>query len=291
MRLALQPWLGDRIPYVWVFPALLIAALWGGRWAGLTCLATSALASWWLFVPPRFSLEMSAAETASLAVFVASGGLIVAVSLVLRCALGDLTQARERESLLVHELQHRVKNTLAIVQSLAAQTARASPRPEDFLPAFDERLLALGRVHNLLLESHRRGVELRRLAELSLAPYVDGDGRVTIEGGPACVSAENAVSVALALHELATNAVKYGALSGDRGHVRLVWRTDDPHHPNEAMLEWTERDGPRPPQSGRSGFGSRLLKLGIDGSSRQRVVFELEPQGLTWRAPVPLIEG
>lgn len=291
LRELLNPALGDRAPYVTVFPALLVAALWGGRWAGLICLVLTGAATAWLFVPPRYSFLLKTDDLASLVAFVGSGGAIVLVSLILRRALRDLTLARERETLLVHELQHRVKNNLAIVQSLASQTARTSQRLEDFLPAFNERLMALARVHNLLLESHHRGVELRALAEASLAPYVDGDRRVLIEGGPACVSAESAVSVALALHELATNAVKYGALSDAHGRVRLSWTSRDPRHPDEALLEWTEHDGPRVAEPSRTGFGSRLLKLGVDSSSRGRVVFDLKPNGLTWRAPVRLLNA
>jgi PAS domain S-box-containing protein len=172
----------------------------------------------------------------------------------------DLKASEQRQRLLFDELNHRVKNTLAIVQSLALQTLRSSPEPQAFSKAFGERLQSLSRAHDLLAQSAWQGAPLGRLVEAILEPFGTQSGRVETTGTAVDLPANVTITLALMLNELATNAAKYGALSGSTGRVAISWAVQS--NGGKALgveLTWRELDGPPvvPPQ--RRGFGSRLL--------------------------------
>jgi PAS domain S-box-containing protein len=170
----------------------------------------------------------------------------------------DLKASEQRQRLLFDELNHRVKNTLAIVQSLALQTLRSSPDPQAFSRAFGERLQSLSRAHDLLAQSAWQGASLAKLVETVLETF-GTQGRVGI-GGPAVdLPANITITLALMLNELATNAAKYGALSGGAGKVGISWTVKPAGKALAVELLWREQEGPPvvPPQ--RRGFGSRLL--------------------------------
>jgi PAS domain S-box-containing protein len=173
----------------------------------------------------------------------------------------DLKASEQRQRLLFDELNHRVKNTLAIVQSLALQTLRGNPDPQAFSKAFGERLQSLSRAHDLLAQSAWQGAPLAKLVAAVLEPFASEAGRIEIEGGAVDLPANVTITLALMLNELATNAAKYGALSGSTGKVCISW-TAKPASAGKALaveLLWREQDGAAiaPPQ--RRGFGSRLL--------------------------------
>jgi PAS domain S-box-containing protein len=176
----------------------------------------------------------------------------------------DLKASEQRQRLLFDELNHRVKNTLAIVQSLALQTLRSSPEPQAFSKAFGERLQSLSRAHDLLAQSAWQGAPLGRLVEAILEPFgAHGGGkggRVETTGTAVDLPANVTITLALMLNELATNAAKYGALSGSTGRIAISWTVQA--NGGKALgveLVWREQDGPPivPPQ--HRGFGSRLL--------------------------------
>jgi two-component system, chemotaxis family, CheB/CheR fusion protein len=190
------------------------------------------------------------------------GGKIIAASTIAT----DATARKRMEghqTLLVHELSHRVKNTLATVQSITAQTLRASGVAPDARTTLEGRLVALARAHDVLMEHDWTGADLREIVDRSLDAFVGkGDGRLRLEGPPVRVSAKVALALAMALQELTTNAIKYGALSNGVGHVNVSW-TVRGNDPTALSLRWQEGDGPPVEPPSHQGFGSRLLKRNL----------------------------
>jgi two-component sensor histidine kinase len=171
---------------------------------------------------------------------------------------------------LVDELNHRVKNTLATVMALSTQTFRTAPSPEAFCEAFEGRLLALSQTHKLLNQSFWTGAGLRDILTQELAPYTGMDGRgFTLDGDDLKLGPVTAVTLGMAFHELATNAVKYGALSVAGGKVLVAWRIS---RPGRLHVEWREMGGPPVSPPRRRGFGSRLIEQALasdlDGDAR-----------------------
>ena len=196
-------------------------------------------------------------------------------------------RAEEQARLLGDELQHRVKNTLAMVQAIVRQTLRGAGTPSEAQAAIDSRLAGLGRAHDRLMTGGWEGSGLREAAVAALLPYDDGSaGRFTIEGPPAWLSAEAAMSLSLMLNELATNAIKYGALSTSAGHVELTWTLGcEPEEAAATRLDllWRERGGPPVTEPIKRGFGSKLIERSLVGTLRGTATLAFEPNGLTCR--------
>lgn len=189
----------------------------------------------------------------------------------------DITEqqrAEEQRELLMAELNHRVKNTLAVVQGIAHQTFRRSDRAAT--RAFEGRLLALSTAHSLLTRSNWENASLRKMAADAL--QAGGGQRITIEGPDVSLSPRAALSLALALHELFTNTLKYGALSSDAGTVRLCWKPD--HAQQKLAIIWQETGGPavKPPQ--QRGFGSLLIEKALAQDVEGDVTMDYRPEGL-----------
>jgi PAS domain S-box-containing protein len=203
------------------------------------------------------------------------------------CVTTDVTtrrEAEERRRLLVNELNHRVKNTLATVQSLARQTGRSAAHARDFLPAFEARLLALARAHDLLTRDDWTGATVGEVARGALAPH-HGGSRVGLAGPPLRVGPRAAVALAMALQELATNAAKHGALSVPAGRVDVTWLSTPGAAPDasEGVLDWRETGGPaavEPGPAGPRGFGLRLLTQGLRGDLGSAAELRFVPAGL-----------
>jgi PAS domain S-box-containing protein len=207
----------------------------------------------------------------------------------------DITERKrdeQRQKLLVNELNHRVKNTLTTVQSLAAQTLRASTSLEAFGDAFEARLLALSKTHDILTSQSWEGASLRRLLEHEVAPYLTlGDrGRLILQGEDLQMPPKHALAMGLSLHELATNAVKYGALSVETGTVEVSWRVRAGAEGKVLDLEWIERGGPPVSAPGRRGFGSRLIDRSIRTELQGTVEPDFAPGGLRVAIRIPLPE-
>lgn len=193
------------------------------------------------------------------------------------------TDAKLRE-LLVEELNHRIKNTYALVQAVAAQTARHASAPGSFLLVFGQRLAALAAANDLLFRAGTGDVPLRGVVEGLLAAYRGEASRVDISGNPATVRADLVPRLSLVLHELTTNAVKHGALSVVAGRLSVDWMVQ----PDGGIdLLWLERGGPpvRPPT--HAGFGTQLLRRGL--SRDIKVQLNYEPDGLECRITLPMI--
>jgi two-component system, chemotaxis family, CheB/CheR fusion protein len=171
------------------------------------------------------------------------------------------------QRLLVSELSHRVKNTLAVVQSMARQSFRGKTSSKEGLEAFTSRLRAFAEAHNLLVGNEWREADFRELARLQLEPYGRaGCGGMALEGPSVKMPPDVAMPFALVLHELATNALKYGALSSPEGTLRLEWEIIEGAPQKQFRFIWREEGGPRVEPSAREGFGSWLIQNGIPGA-------------------------
>jgi len=184
-------------------------------------------------------------------------------------------RAQERQELLINELNHRVKNTLATVQSIASQTLRNTDTAAEAKDAIEGRLIALSRAHDVLTRENWEGADLYEIVEQAVAPYSSqGEDRLHLRGPTVRLSPRMALSLAMMLQELTTNAVKYGALSNSTGEIRITWDVDRAEPPR-LRLRWEESGGPavRPPT--RRGFGSRLIErsLAQDLGSDVRIEF------------------
>ncbi|XIA63324.1 PAS domain S-box protein [Bradyrhizobium sp. TZ2] len=173
----------------------------------------------------------------------------------------ELKRAQARQKLLLDELNHRVKNMLATVQSVAMQTRRRATDLDGFTQAFEGRLMALNRAHELLTREIGTGVLLRDLLLEMVAPYEDAAGeRFRLRGPEIRLGPEVAVTLAMAFHELTTNAAKYGALSTPHGCVSIEWRSSAP---DSLTIDWAETGGPPVVKPTRRGFGSDLIERGL----------------------------
>ncbi len=205
----------------------------------------------------------------------------------------DITERKrdeQRQKLLVNELNHRVKNTLTTVQSLAAQTLRSSPSLESFGEAFEARLLALSKTHDILTSQSWEGASLRRLMEHEIAPYLTlGDeSRLILDGEDLQLPPKHALAIGLSVHELATNAVKYGALSVETGRVEVSWCVSERGEGRVLSMIWSEHGGPPVREPARKGFGSRLIERSIRTELQGSVQPVFAPAGLRVAIDVPL---
>ena len=243
-------------PFVTYYPAIVVAGLFlGWRYALLTtvlCAATARL----LFMRGFAPLISAPGGVGVFGLFVLSCGVLIAIAEWLRRVLAEVDVARRREALLNEELRHRLKNVLAVNISLSSLSHRHSD-PEQAHNAFAERLSALDRATSLLADEGAVSCTLPGLAEEALRPFLS-DYDIRLSGTPQAIDRDGCVPAVLALHELATNAIKYGALSQPGGHIEV--RSSEPAD-GTVTLSWEEKDGPEvaPPQ--RRGMGSRILSM------------------------------
>jgi PAS domain S-box-containing protein len=216
------------------------------------------------------------------------GGRIVGVSKIAR----DITDRRRHErhqKTLVNELNHRVKNTLASVQSIASQTLRHSSTAAEAEKQITGRLVALSQAHDVLTKQSWEGAPLHQLVSQAVAPHcVPGVDRFDVEGPDIWLSPKSALAVTMALHELCTNAVKYGALSNDAGRVTIVWTVAADNSGPRLRLRWTERGGPKVEPPRRRGFGSRLVEHGLSHELGGEVRIVFDPSGVVCTIDAPV---
>ena len=194
-------------------------------------------------------------------------------------------EAAQRQKLMIDELNHRVKNTLATVQSIAIQTARSHVDPHTFAETFQSRILALSHTHNLLTQSHWEGAELRAILQHETEAY--GPTRISLNGPPVSLAPAAVLSLGMIFHELATNAAKYGALHTEDGRVLIDWAIADQRAPR-LVLSWREIGGPKVTPPDRRGFGSRLIERNIRHDLAGQVDLVYAPDGLIVELTVPL---
>lgn len=216
----------------------------------------------------------------------AEGGFLYAVRVATDITARKLAEARYQ--VLINELNHRVKNTLATVQSFAKQTAARALEVDDFMVRFEGRLMALSKAHDRLTRRNWEGASLREIVAEELALHGGEQRGLASKGEDVAVSPRHALALSMALHELGTNAIKYGALASPEGRIAVEWVVDRDDHsiPQTVHLTWSETGGPKVAKPKASGFGTRLLgaiaaEMGGDGQT------DFAPEGLAWRISFP----
>ncbi|MBG0811978.1 GAF domain-containing protein [Methylosinus sp. H3A] len=204
-------------------------------------------------------------------------------------AMRERQAAQARQDFLMAELDHRVKNTLSVIQSLVRFTARSAVSLEDFNATLQSRLLTMARVQSLLTQSRWEGLSIRAIVDDELAPFRQAkENACQMRGEPIALKPKAALAVSMAIHELATNAAKYGALSAPGGRVRVEWRRRREKGEERLLLTWKESGGPVVAPPKRSGFGRMLIErtMAIDLGGEAELDFA--PSGVECRLRIPV---
>ena len=197
-------------------------------------------------------------------------------------------RTQDYQKLLLHELDHRVKNILAVVQSIAQQTFRKATSIEEADANFRGRLMAVAHAQDVLVSQNVEGATLREIIESALHGSGVADTRVTAAGPDVTISRRNAVTMSLAIHELCTNALKYGALTADDGSVAITWGEVEVAGARQFEFEWRESGGPPVTTPHRKGFGSSLLEQGLAAELGGKLELRYEPGGVVCHFTAPL---
>jgi two-component sensor histidine kinase len=229
----------------------------------LTAFTRSPLTGW-TAAAGLASTTLTAPLLRTLAITLSAGLLLLAIGLFFAVRMATrIARAEALHALLINELNHRVKNSLATVQALAMQTFSTTPDPVEARRKFDDRLIALGRAHGLLSDGNWEGADVGGIVGSVMQPYATEPGRVETNGPLILLVPAQALMLSMMLHELATNAVKYGALSNAAGRVLVEWKSAD----GSLWLTWRESGGPPVHEPARKGFGSRLIINGLTAQS------------------------
>jgi PAS domain S-box-containing protein len=217
--------------------------------------------------------------------FSSAGAPLAVIGVVID--ITERKEAEERLKLLAREVDHRANNLLTVVQATVALTR--APDAQALKEILTGRISALAHAHQLLSQARWEGADLRQMVEEELRPFHMGEGgRVRLHGPTIALQPQAAQSVAMALHELATNAAKYGALSRPEGQVEVVWR-GGAHEP--LTLVWTERGGPRVSQPARRGLGMTVVERAVGGALQGSARFDWRPEGLVCELTIKLVAG
>ncbi|WP_183231762.1 CheR family methyltransferase [Bradyrhizobium sp. SBR1B] len=200
-----------------------------------------------------------------------------------------ITRAEERQRMLLAELQHRVRNTLGVVRSIARRSAESAATVEEYASHLDGRLNAFARTQALVTRDPEGGVDLEYLVVEELLAYNAREGeQMRVSGPKVRLQPKAAETFALAIHELATNAVKYGVLSQSTGRIEVTWRLEESREPAELVFEWRERGGPQVKAPARKGFGTELLERTLAFEFKGQTAIAFDPSGLHCTIAIPL---
>ena len=197
----------------------------------------------------------------------------------------DIKMAEEQRKLMLGEMNHRVKNTLSMVHAIVSQTLRQSRDIKEASAAVQLRLAMMAQAHDRLVHATWTETRIVDVVDAALAPHHAGPGRLTVDGPDLALGSKQALALTMALHELATNATKYGAFSGDLGHVSIAWSVDPD---GRFGFTWTERDGPEVVPPARRGFGSRMIEQALSGYFGGAAELIFNPEGLMFRMTSPV---
>lgn len=242
---------GSTLPFATFFPAVLVAALFGGRIAGLLAIPMSIVVVWWAFIEPLYEFnKITSIQAANFFLFTVSGLLVVALAIAHRQIVFDLEDQERSRELLFSEVEHRSKNILAIMTALVNQTIT----DKDAANTLIGRMRVVADNHDLLDDSASFPTDLREVLVAAVQkPY--GGKRISLTGPDVELGADRARSLRLVFHEMATNAVKYGALSDTKGRIDIDWLIDN----GTLTILWREADGPKVAAPRKYNFGSRLI--------------------------------
>lgn len=269
-------WFIDRgafgAPFVLYFPAIqMIATFLGWRWGVATAVA-SGLAAWFVFLPPTFVFTATTGQLVALTLFAISAATMIVIGQLLRKAVLELEERARQSDDFNRELQHRTKNSLQMMRALASQASKATD-PGEFYDMLAGRLGSLAKANELLRFGALKSCRIGDLVKAAIAPFAID--QFDVSGPDWAVSRNACTPLMMALHELGTNASKYGALSVPGGRVSIAWRPGE--EDGEYRLIWKEAGGPPVAEPMRRGLGSRLLK---PGSGVREVELRFAPDGV-----------
>ena len=201
----------------------------------------------------------------------------------------SVAKSEERQRTLVAELNHRVKNVLSVIVAIAQQTLARASSPSAFSAAFVARLQAMARAHELLSRRNWGDVSIEELVNQALDPYLSSDQvRIAMSGSALPLSAKTALGLAMVLDELATNAVKYGALSNEAGRIAIEWSVEEADEGSALIFTWRESEGPAPVTPPKQGFGLTLVKREVEYGLGGAAEVSFDPGGVEARLHIPL---
>jgi two-component sensor histidine kinase len=263
--------LGVNLLFATYFPAVLVTAMFAGVPAALGVIFGSIVIAWWAFIPPVYEFATpSATDVANALLFIISSGCIVALAYLFRDVVRKLRERDRERELLLQEMEHRGRNTYAVVEAIVRNTLAHDPASAD---AIAGRVRAVSSANDLVNQSDSKTVKLRSLLALEFAS--NATNQLRMSGPDIEVAPDAARKLGLVFHELATNAMKHGALSTPTGHITALWRADG----SKVRLTWKENGGPpvAPPQ--REGFGTVIVTQSVKSLSGD-IVYAFEPDGL-----------
>jgi PAS domain S-box-containing protein len=202
----------------------------------------------------------------------------------------EIKVAAEQRKLMLAEMNHRVKNTLAMVHSIVSQTLRHAASLEDARVSIQSRIGSMSQAHDRLVRSAWMDSRLSEIVEVAIAPHRAVPDRFSLEGPDLAIGSKQALALTMALHELATNAAKYGALSGPSGRVEIRWSVSGEAGAERFAFGWTETEGPPVTPPSRVGFGTRMIEKALAGYFGGQAELAYDPEGLTFRMSAPLKE-
>jgi two-component sensor histidine kinase len=278
LRLAIDLVAPGAVPFATYFPAILIATLVAGTAAGIIVMAFGALISWYVFVPPRFAVSiLNTEDMVSLGLYFLAALAIVWIADRYRAVLRRLDEEEAYRKVVVEELGHRVKNKLATVYAILRHELRGH---RDVWESAAGRLRALSAADDFLVAGDGEGVRLEQIIDLELAPY--GSASVKKRGAPLALSGKLPSVLSLIVHELATNAAKYGALSAPDGVIDIDWAEDG----DDLVIVWRERGGPPVVAPDKRSFGTNLIERSL-GAFNGSATVDFAPGGVICRMRVP----
>jgi two-component sensor histidine kinase len=278
-RLMLDHVIPGGLPFITFFPAVLLSAFYCATLPSVLVLALSAFAgAGWIDSPVG---EVVVYRATGFTLFVFVGGSITLFVQLLRDALEQLRAREEQLALINREQKHRMHNLFAVIDAITQQTIRDGVRPEEMLATVSGRVHALARAQDLLDVTAEEGARVPSLVSELVQPMAPTPSRMRANGPDVAVPSETTTPFALVLHELATNALKHGAWSSDKGSVSISWGIDR----EQLAFEWKERDGPVVAPPSRKGLGTSLIKRGLRSA---QVDYDLKPDGLQCRIRLPL---
>ena len=236
---------------------------------------------------PAVPEEFLKAENVGLRMLLEQAGIDAGVLLAQAGIDAEQRETADRlQKLILEELHHRIKNTLATVSAIAAQSLRTASSIEHGQHAIESRLLALGRAHDLLLQARWSSADLEHIVHGATEPYdSEGEGKFSIQGPDLKIVSGAVIALAMTLNELCTNATKFGALSWPTGRIEIAWTIDDKNQ--RLHLTWTEKGGPAVHAPARQSFGTRLIEtLGRQLKSKVEMTYDLK--GFVYALDVPL---
>jgi two-component sensor histidine kinase len=234
-----DPYIDNGLYFTFLFPAVLMAGLFGGRWSGISTALFGALLAAYIWIPPGFSIHLRGDGDFRLIAFWFAASMVIFLTDFVHAVLDKLAVAEERAATISREMQHRVQNTLTLVQAIARQTFRTADNLAKAQEVFAARIDALGRAQILIDEGFDQSVAVQTLIKSALTPF--DTGQFVFSGPALTVSKDVGASFGLLIHELATNAAKYGALSNGEGKVEISWSEEQA---KKGLLNWKERHGP-----------------------------------------------